>query len=105
MIIKYLMVLFLTYLEYFFLWFLLEYTSKITWDNIKFWLKYTPFICLFFFLIDDWIVATMIYTTFSYPYLLICYCIKNVNKEIFGTNKLLINNTYLRTYAKKNKKK
>jgi hypothetical protein len=103
MIKKYIIVLLLTYLEYFILWFFLEYRNKITWDNIKFWLKYTPFICLFFFLIDDWIVATMIYTTFSYPYLLMGYCIKNVNKEVFGINKILIN-TYSRIYTHKEKK-
>ena len=33
----------------------------------------------------------MIYITFFYPYLLIIYCIKNVNKEVFGNNKVLIN--------------
>lgn len=34
----------------------------------------------------------MIYITFFYPYLLILYCIKNVNKNVFGNNKILINN-------------
>jgi hypothetical protein len=103
MIVKYLIVLLLTYLEYFLFWFFLEYKNKITWDNIKFWLKYPPFISLFFILIDDWIVATMIYITFFYPYLLIGYCIKNVNKEIFGINRILIN-TYSRVHAHKKKK-
>lgn len=91
MITKYFFVLLLTYLEYFIFYFFLEHKYKITWDNIKFWLKYPPFICLFFFLIDDWIIATMIYITFFYPYLLIIYCIKNVNKEVFGINRILIN--------------
>jgi hypothetical protein len=103
MIIKYIIVLLLTYLEYFIFWFFLEYRNRITWDNIKFWLKYTPFVCLFFFLIDDWIIATMIYTTFSYPYLLMGYCIKNVNKNAFGINKILIN-TYSRIYSSENEK-
>jgi len=103
MIIKYLIVLILTYLEYFILWFFLENKNKITWDNIKFWLKYTPIVCLFFFLIDDWIIATMIYTTFFYPYLLMGYCIKNVNKEAFGINKILIN-TYSRICIHEKKK-
>lgn len=91
MMIKFFYVLILTYLEYFIFFICLEHKHKITWDNIKFWLKYPPFICLFFLLIDDWIVATMIYITFFYPYLLIIYCIKNVNKEVFGINKVLIN--------------
>ncbi len=41
----------------------------------------------------------MIYITFFYPYLLMGYCIKNVNKEVFGINRLLIY-TYSRNYAK-----
>ena len=36
MIKKYILVLLLTYLEYFFFWFLLEHKRNITWDNIKF---------------------------------------------------------------------
>ena len=96
MIKKYILVLLLTYLEYFFFWFLLEHKRNITWDNIKFWFKYPPFICFFFLLIDDWIVATMIYITFFYPYLLMAYCIKNVNKNYFFNNKVLSNVAILR---------
>jgi len=91
MIKEYFLVLLLTYIEYFVCWLLLEYDYNITWDNIKFWLKYTPFVCLFFFLIDSWIVATMIYTTFTFPYMLMLYCVKNVNKEKFGINKIIAN--------------
>lgn len=32
----------------------------------------------------------MIYITFLYPFLLILYCIKNVNNEVFCNNKILI---------------
>lgn len=91
MITQFFFVLLLTYLEYFIFYFCLEHRNKITWDNIKFWLKYPPFICFFFLLIDDWIIATMIYVTFFFPYLLMMYCIKNVNKESFGINRILIN--------------
>jgi hypothetical protein len=112
MIKQFFLVLTLTYMEYFIFWLCLEYKDETTWDNIKFWLKYPPFICLFFFLVDSWIVATMIYITFSYPYLLMIYCIKNVNREAFGYNKILINinNTSTRTFddiikTKNNKKK
>lgn len=92
MIKQYILLLFMTYIEYFTLWFFFEYKHRITWDGIKFWLKYPPFICFFFFfLIDDWLVATMIYVTFCYPYVLIAYCIKKVNCEIFGINQILIN--------------
>jgi hypothetical protein len=94
MITKFLFVLILTYLEYFTFFFCLEYKNKITWDNIKFWLKYPPFICLFFLLVDSWIIATMTYITFFYPYLLIMYCIKSVNKEVFGINRILVNINY-----------
>ena len=91
MIRDYLLVLILTYIEYFILWIILEHKYKITWDNIKFWLKYPPFICLFFYLIDSWFFATLIYTTFSYPYVLIAYCMKNVNREKFFINRVLVN--------------
>lgn len=102
MIKQYLLVLFLTYIEYFFFWFVLEYKRRITWDNIKFWLKYPPFICLFFFMVDNWLFATMIYITFSYPYLLMLYCIKNVNHFVFRNNKILINNnSFIRNEIKK----
>jgi hypothetical protein len=94
MIKQYFLVLLLTYVEYFICWFFLEYDYNKTWDNIKFWLKYTPLVCLFFFLIDSWIVATMIYTTFSFPYMLMLYCVKNVNKEKFGINKVIANNIH-----------
>jgi hypothetical protein len=109
MIKQYLFVLILTYIEYFIFLFFLENINKITWENIKFWLKYPPFICLFFLMVDSWIVATMIYITFFYPYLLILYCIKNVNKNAFGNNRILINNRPHIDYAiielnKKNKK-
>lgn len=90
MIKQYFLVLILTYMEYFILWFLFEHRNKISWDGIKFWLKYPPFISLFFFLIDSWIVATMIYITFFFPYVLIAYCMKTVNKEVFGLNKIII---------------
>lgn len=90
MIKQYFLILILTYIEYFTCWLFLEHKNKITWDNIKYWLKYPPFICLFFFLIDNWIIAAMIYTTFSYPYLLMLYCIKNVNYEVFGINKIIV---------------
>lgn len=91
MIKQYLLALLLTYIEYFILLFFLEYTHRITWDCIKFWLKYPPFICLFFFIIDQWVIVTVIYTTFFFPYMLMLYCIKNVNKKAFGNNKLIIN--------------
>jgi hypothetical protein len=92
MIKQYILVLFLTYLEYFFFFYLLEYSNRITWESIKFWLKYPPFICFFFLIVDSWIIATMIYITFFYPYLLMAYCIKNVNKNVFKNNKIIINN-------------
>lgn len=78
-------------MEYFILFFFLEYRNRITWESIKFWLKYPPFICLFFLMIDSWIVATMIYITFFYPYLLMLYCIKNVNRDIFKSNRIIVN--------------
>ena len=42
-------------------------------------------------MIDSWIVATMIYITFFYPYLLMLYCIKNVNRDIFKSNRIIVN--------------
>lgn len=101
MIKQYFLVLILTYIEYFVCWYFLEYDYNITWENIKFWLKYPPFICLFFFLIDSWIFATMIYTTFCFPYMLMLYCVKNVNRDLFGINRVIINNTHLHTPEKK----
>lgn len=95
MIKQYILVLFLTYLEYFIFFLFLEYRNRITWESIKFWLKYPPFICLFFLIVDNWIVATMIYITFFYPYLLMAYCIKNVNKNVFKNNKIIVNNRSL----------
>ena len=90
MIREYIFVVLLSYIEYFFFFFILEYKKEITWDKLKFWLKYTPLICLFFFLIDSWYIATMIYVTFFFPYLLIIYCIKEVNRVKFGINKIIV---------------
>jgi len=91
MIKQYFIILLLTYIEYFTFWYFLEYKKEMTWNNIKFWLKYPPFICLFFFSIDSWWIATMIYITFFFPYILIMYCVKNVNKVKFNNDKILIN--------------
>lgn len=93
-------ILLLTYMEYFIFWFFLEHWYRITWDNIKFWLKYPPFICLFFFLIDKGYVGTMIYITFFYPYLLMAYCVKNVNRDVYGINRILVSAS-LRYYSNK----
>lgn len=104
MIKQYLLVLLLTYIEYFTFLFFLEHRNRITWEGIKFWLKYPPFICLFFFLIDNWLVATMIYITFSYPYLLMAYCMKKINKEFFDSNRVVIK-AYFRFSNNNNNKK
>jgi hypothetical protein len=102
MIKQYILILLLTYIEYFILWFFLEYKHRIIWDNIKFWLKYPPFICLFFYLIDDFFIGTMIYITFSFPYLLIVYCIRNINRDFFDSNRILVSAS-LRYYSNKKK--
>jgi len=95
MIKQYFLVLILTYIEYFVFFLLLEYRNRITWEIIKFWLKYPPFICLFFLLIDNWLVATMIYITFTFPFLLLLYCMKYINKKFFNNNKIIINNSFM----------
>lgn len=92
MIKEYFFILLFSYIEYFVFLFFLEYKENFTWDNIKFWLKYTPLICLFFYIIDHWYIATIIYITFFFPYLLILYCIKKVNKNKYGINKIIISN-------------
>lgn len=38
----------------------------------------------------------MIYITFFYPYLLMAYCVKNVNNNYFFNNKILSNVATLR---------
>lgn len=92
MINDFFFILFFTYIEYFILLFLVfEKKTNITWRNIKFLIKWVPFICFFFFLIDSWYVATMIYITFFYPYWLILYCVKNVNYEKYCIDRIIIN--------------
>lgn len=91
MIKQYLLLLLFTYVEYFTFWSFLEKKKYIIWDNIKFWLKYPPFISLFFFFIDKLMVGQMIYITFFFPYLLLLYCVKNINRDVFKQNKILIN--------------
>jgi len=37
----------------------------------------------------------MIYTTFSFPYMLILYCVRNVNRDKIGINRIIINNSQM----------
>jgi hypothetical protein len=51
-------------------------------------------------MIDDWLVATMIYVTFCYPYMLMAYCVKNINRDFYGINRILVSEA-LRYYFNK----
>ena len=37
----------------------------------------------------------MIYITFTFPYLLLLYCMKNINKKFFFNNRIIINNSFM----------
>lgn len=95
---QYFFLLLFTYIEYFTFWFFLENKKMMIWDNIKFWLKYPPFVSLFFFLIDKWLIGAMIYITFFFPYLLLLYCMKNINRDVFKENKILVNTNLYSEY-------
>jgi len=37
----------------------------------------------------------MIYITFTIPFLLLIYYMKNINKKYFNNNKIIINNSFM----------
>jgi len=37
----------------------------------------------------------MIYITFTFPFLLLLYCMKYINKKFFNNNKIIINNSFM----------